>query len=277
MPLPATVASQLIREIVERLEDVSDPIDASELRGALRRLRNAQRTADAGDLGALFNTIGIVCLRLRDFRSALDAHRNAAKYDTHHAGYLSNVAACLIELGQFSQALTVMRDAMARPLKHPGVESCILGNMAEAEYHLGNHDTARRRYAEATRIVDQTSTLELLNLAGTAAVLGADEDAVELFARAVAVGKGVELGEAPAIEFVLADPVCLKVAETRPPSLHEAIMRVGARHDTGAPPEHQIGAHVTLSPAALSAVQEMVEHPPEPTKTLRMVFDGHRA
>lgn len=277
MPAPATAASQLIQEIVDRLDDLADPMDASEARAALRRLRHAQRTAHVSELAALFNTIGSVCFRVQDLQSALDAHRNAARYDTRNAAYLSNVAACLIELGQFQQALPVLRDAMARPLKLPGVEPCILGNMAEVEYNLGNHDVARKRFEEATQLADQERPQDLLNLASTAAVLGVDEDAVEFLARAIAVAKGMTLDETPAIEFVLAEPDRLGVADTRHVSLREALARVAARHNAEAPPEHQLGAQITLSPAGLASVEELIEHPPEPTRTLRMVFDGHRA
>jgi tetratricopeptide (TPR) repeat protein len=271
--LPATVASQLLRETGERLDDPATLIETPELRAMLGRLRSAQRNARPDELAPLFNAIGIVCYRLRDFRDALDAHRNAARYDTSNAGYLSNAAACLCELKQLPQALAALREAKARPRKSPGSEVCILSNTAELEHHLGNLEEARVVFEAAVRSVDPARSSDLFNVATTAAVLGADEDAAELFARSIAVAKGIDLGETPAIELVLADPDGLKIARARSLPLGDALTRVAARHNAQIPPEHQLTTQISLPHAALTALNGLVEHPPIPTDTLRRVFD----
>jgi tetratricopeptide (TPR) repeat protein len=251
--VPVTVVSELLGEIVQRFSDPTTPVGQSELRSMLRRLRSAQRDVNPDDLAPLFDTIGLVCVRLRDFGTALDAHRNAARYDKFDAAYPNNIAACLIELGQLPQALAALRDASARPLKRPGIDLCILANTAEIEHRLGNHDAARRAFDEALRSVDPKRPIDLINAASTAAVLGAEEDAVELFARCLAVTRGVDMGNIPALDFVMAHPDAQKIAGDKSPQLGAALKSVAARNVAEVPPEHQVSAQVTLPPAALSA------------------------
>jgi hypothetical protein len=109
-----------------------------------------------------------------------------------------------------------------------------------------------------------------------AAVLGADEDAVELFARSIAAACGVDLGETPAIVFLRADPDRMKAAAQNP-ALEAVLARVAARHDEPTPPEHQLVTQIALPPAARTALDELVEHPPDPTEELRKLFDEPRA
>ena len=225
----------------------------------------------------MFSAIGLVCFRLRDFKSALDAYRNAARYNNSNADHLSNAGACLCELKQFPQALSTLREAKARPRQSPESEVYILGNIAEVERHLGNHEAARAAYDEAARRVNRERPLDLFNIAVTAAVLGAEEDSAEFFALALAVASGIELGETPAIEFVLADPDRFKIATARSEDLSDALERVAARHNAQIPSEHQTNTQITLPHAALTALNELIEHPPVPTTTLRMVFDESRA
>ena len=276
VPLPATVASQLIRELAERLNDPSAPMAPGELRAALAQLRRAQRNARAEDLAAVFDAIGVVCGRLGEFKEALDAHKNAARYDTSRATYLTNAACCLIALERFPEALACLRDANARPQKSQLDELLILISTAEIHRHLGNHNAARIAFEEALLRVDPASSWHLFAAASAAANLGADEDAVELFARSMAVARGVDLGETPAIEFLRTSPGHMKAAP-QSASLEAALARVAARHDAPIPPEHQLVTQISLPPAALTALDELVEHPPDPTESLRQLFDEPRA
>lgn len=236
-----------------------------ELRAALGRLRRAQRNAQSAELAPLFDMSGHVYFRLGNYQEAIDAHRNAARYDKYNAAYPNNVACCLTELGRFSQALEALRDASARPIKPSGLEVAISLNIAEAHHHLGDFEASRRAYAEALRNVSLVRPGDMLAVAGTAATMGAEDDAVEFFARALAVARGVELGENPAIEFVRADPDHLKVARAKSRALENAILQVGARYDNPPPPEHALTTQIILPEATFRAFLEMIDHAPEPT------------
>ena len=276
MPVPATVASQLLRELSERLSDPSAPMDRRELRAALAQLRRAQRAARADELAAVFDTIGTVCSRLSEFGEALDAHRNAARYDTTLATYLTHAACCLIALKRFPEALTCLRDAKARPNKGSEDELLISISTAQIHHHLGNYGAARVAFEEALQRVDPSRPADLFLVAIATADLGADEDAVELLARSLAVARGVDLGETPAIDFLRASPDFM-VAAAQQTSLEAAVARVAARQDGPIPPEHQLVTQIALPPAALTMLDDLVEHPPDPPEGLRKLFDEPRA
>jgi tetratricopeptide (TPR) repeat protein len=267
---------ELIRELSEPVADVSLPMSPGELRAALAKLRRAQRDAPAELLAPLFCLIGTVCHRLCKFGEALDAHRNAARYDSSNALHLINAANCLIELRRFREALDCLRDARARPRKGPGAELGIFLTAAEVHHHLGEHSAARSAFDEALSHVDSASHAELFRVAIVAAAIGAEDDATELFARYLAVARGIELGETPAIELIRTSPQSLKTAIAEYPALRAALAHVGARHDEPPPAEHQVNTQIALSPDAFSTLLDLVERPPEPTATLRRLFDESR-
>lgn len=277
VPQPVTVVSQLICEIAARFDDPSIPVEAPELRTMLARLRREQRNAPAGELATLFNSIGLVLVRLGNWRDALDAFRNAARYDRDCAYFPNNVAHCLAELGRFPEAMATLRDAVERPEKPPGVLVCILTTKAEIQHHLGDEKAARESYEEAVRRADSARAIDFHNVAVTAAVLGLEEDATELFARSMALARGVDLAERDAVEFLLSDPDYLKAGGQRSAVLHAALMSVAQRHAADIPHEHQVSARVDLEARERDTVNEMLAHPPEPTAALRRVFDEPRA
>ena len=277
MPVPATVASQLISDLGERVNDSSTPMSPRELRAALADLRAAQRDAPAEVLGSLFSIIGAVCHRLHRYQDALDAHRNAARYDKRDAMHLSNAAGCLAQLGRHREALDCLRDARARLNNDRGVEVAILLNTAQARHYVGERAAARDAFDEALPHVDLTNHVELFRVAAAAATLGAEDDAAEFFARFLSVASGVELGETPAIEFIRRCPDHLKAVLAEHPSLERALAAVGARHDASIPDEHQLRTQIALPPIALTSLFDLVDHPPEPTEALRTLLNAPRS
>lgn len=267
---------ELISELHPRVNDSSTPMSPGELRAALANLRAAQRDAPVEVLGSLFGMIGAVCYLLHRFQEALEAHRNAARYDRMGAEHPSNAAVCLIELRRFQEALDCLRDARARPRKDPGIEVAILLNTAQARRYLGDNAAARDALDEALPRIDPRSTTDLFRVAATAAVLGAEDDAVELFARCLSVASGVELGETPAIEFIQAIPDHQRMVPLEHPLLASAIAAVGARHDASIPEEHQLQTRIALAPTALTSLFDLVDNPPEPTEALRSLLNAPR-
>jgi tetratricopeptide (TPR) repeat protein len=268
---------ELLRDLQERVNDSSTPMSPRELRAALANLRAAQRDAPAEMRGSLFGMIGAVGYRLHKFQEALDAHRNAAQYDKLGADHPSNAAGCLIELKRFREALDCLRDARARPRKDPGIEVAILLNTAQARHYVGEHAAARDAFNEALPRVDPTSHVDLFRVAATAAILGAEDDAVEFFARYLSVASGAELGEIPALEFIRASPDRLKTVMAEHPLLESALAGVGARYDEPIPAEHQLRTQIALPPATLTSLFDLVDHPPDPTEAMRRLLDAPRS
>jgi tetratricopeptide (TPR) repeat protein len=268
---------ELFDALDARVTDFLTPMSPRELRAALADLRVAQRDAPAETLGALFGMIGSVCFLLRDFHAALDAYRNAARYEKLSAEYPCNAAICLVELNRFREALDCLREARTRPHHGPGVEVSILVNTADARHHLGEHAAARSAFEEALTRLDPNSPRDLFNLADTAATLGAEDDAVELFARCLSIATGVEARETAAIDFIRACPDHFKAVLADHPTLGSAFATVGARHDGSIPEEHQLHAQIALDPAALTSLFNLLDHPPEPTEELRSLLNAPRS
>lgn len=252
--------------------DVVTPMTRQELRTALTRLREYQRSAPADELGIIFDTIGFICFRLERYAEGLDAHRNAARYDKGRADFLNNAAACLIELGRYEEALTAIQEARKRPPMSPEIDVCLQLNLAEVRHLQGDRESARIAFEEAVQKLESPVALNLAHVASTASVLGFDDDAVEYAARSVAVAIGADLGETPALEFLREHPEALTGVASRSASLAAAIERVGARYDAPPPPDHRITAQISVPPEALSMLFVLVEEPPEPTPTLRKLF-----
>jgi tetratricopeptide (TPR) repeat protein len=274
-PRPATVVEELWRDLAPRLSDPTVPMSVKELRGALVDLRGARRDARADELAGLFSMIGLVCVRLRDFADALDAHRNAARYEPASANHPANAAAVLLLLKRFQQALDTLRDASTRPHKSPGFEFIMWLNMSQAHHGLGDAAQARLSFEHAIRHADAASYVDLFKLANQAAILGAEDDAVEFFARYVTLAQRGKRGETPAVEVIREAPAGLKARLADLPLLADAIERATARWDAPIPDEHQLAAEIHLSPEAWAKVADLVEQPPAPSEALRRL--GHAA
>jgi len=276
-PRPATVVEELRREVGSRLHDMSLPMSRNELRRALTELRRAQSDAQAEEFGALFTMIGMVYVRLDDPKSAIEAFRNAAHHEPTVADHPGHVASVLLRLTQFQPALDALRDARTKPHKHPGFEFVAWINTAEAYYGLGDGLAARLAFEEGVRHADPASHSDMFKLAHQAAIIDADDDAVEFFARYVTLAQGLERGELPAVEVIRQAPEELKVRLADLPPLAAAIERATARWDAPTPDEHQVAAEIQLDLDAWTKVMELVEHPPAPSETLRRLCHAARA
>ena len=210
-------------------------------------------------MAGLFDTIGSVAYRLRNFQEAHDAHRNAAQYDKRNAGHLVNLAACLIELGRVPEALSTLKAAREKlePGTPPSVAVVLWGNVAEIEFRAGDWDAMRRAYDEAIRLLDPKIPITLLVMADMAATIGFMDDSVELLARAVAAQLEVDLGEQPPMEFLQSRRDSWSFAEDRP-NLQLAFDRVLARGNEPVPVEHQVSTTIELTGRALEAFCDLI-------------------
>jgi tetratricopeptide (TPR) repeat protein len=274
---PIAVIDELARDLGPRLVDLSTVIPRDELRSLLADLRRAQRDAPVEHLGTVFHLLGLVYNRLGDSANALDAHRNAAHYEPTKATHPTNAAMTLINLGRHRQALVAIREALAKPLRAPDLEVTSLLNAAEAHHGLGEVKESRLAFEDALRHLDQGTRSQLYLVAYQAAIIGADDDAVEFFARYVALVQGAERGEIPAVEIIRAAPSEIKEPLAYSPLLAAAIERATARWDAPIPEEHQLPAEINLSPEAWATVMDLVEHPPAPPEALRQLLHVHRA
>jgi tetratricopeptide (TPR) repeat protein len=242
----------------------------------LAELRGIQRSATSKQLGLVFGLIGLAHSRLGEFEEALRAHQEAASYEPENGDHPNNAAGCLMELDRYEEALAQLQEARTRRFNTPGTRLYVLLNMAAIQKVFGERDAARLAFEEALGYVDATSPRDALAVACRAADLGAEEDAVEYFARHLALVRQLDIGDAEAIDFVRESPEQLKEVLNRFVMLRRAVAHVSERYSAPVPAEHRIVTPIELPSTALAALDELVAHPPEPTEKLRRLFDEPR-
>lgn len=276
MHAPVTKAQQLAQEYAPRLNDHSEQVDEVTLRRIITSAKSALADAPKDERGVLFGLVGMAYFRLGSFDKALDAHRNAARYEPTKATHANNAAACLLELARVDEALVQLRVARAKP-DAGDIMVTIHGNEAEALQKLGAHAAARATIIEAASRVASHNHIDLFAVAMQAAAIGCDDTAAEFFARYLAAAQHVELGETPAVDFIRQAPDTLKVRMRSIAALAAAIQRATERHDEADADGGACPAGVVLSPDAWDKVEALLEAPPEPTEALRELLDGRRA
>jgi tetratricopeptide (TPR) repeat protein len=191
-----------LSEYAALLCDRSRPASELELRRILRELEEmVTRTSELELTADLYNLQGICHRRLGQPSKAIDDFRRALQRlrepTSSRAATLSNQASVFLDVGRYREAALSSLEASRIP---EGYNHVTLGNLAEALYRLGETDAASRTFQEALRVADLTSPSHCFNMADQAAVLGLDQDAIELFARFVVRRNGGEGKERPAIE-----------------------------------------------------------------------------
>lgn len=274
-PRPVTVVEELLREFDATIADPSVPMEENEVRHTLRKLRAAQRSAQPDEFARLFNTIGITCGRLKDYQGALDAHRNAAKYDQSTAMYLNNAASALIELKRFDEALETLRRAHAKTVKSSDFEVLARLNASEAYFALGDEKAARREFLEGVMRADPTNRADMFVLSTQAAIIGADQEAVEFFARYIALATKTDLGDTPAVEIIRAAPSETKARLVDLPALAGVIARATESWDAIVPDEHSIATEILLPDEAVARIVSLAERQSAPSDALRQLFNAH--
>lgn len=272
MTLPATKVQELRGQYVELLVDRSTPVDQLTLRRIIRLGELELRNAHPDEIDSLFNLIGLAWDRLGSFERALEAHRNAMRHAPANAVHMNNMASALLELGRPEEGLAMLRKALDLRESAADCDLMIRVNEAEALFKLGDVTAARASLRAAAAIANPSDRHDLFVLAMQSAVIGNEDDAAEFFARHLAAVQGVELGDASAVEFILAAPAELLSGMREIPALSGAIDHVIAREQATPPDES-----VSLSPDALSRLHELVENPPEPGEALRRLLHDRRA
>ncbi len=276
MTQPATKAEQLAQEYMPLLNDSSASMDELTLRRLIKTFQSEVADASWSERGVLFCLIGMAWFRLGSFEKAVEADKNAARYEPDEATHPNNMAAALLELGRVDEALVQLRAARSKGVVDRKTMLTVLGNEAEAHFRLGATAPARAALAEAVKLADPRDHIESFVLAMQAANIGCDDDAVEFFARHLALVQNTELGETPAAEFVRAAPDDLKARMREVASLSAAVQRVTARFDA-TEPAAEPRATVDLTRAQQEELSNLLENPPAPTDALRRLMHERHA
>jgi tetratricopeptide (TPR) repeat protein len=188
------------------LHDWSRTVNDLDLRRALVDLEKLKTQVTGGQRAHTYTLLGAVYKRMGRKEDALACLR-AAMMLAPTAKTKCNFAAALSDLGRIEDALEVLGAAADDDDR----SLIILSNLASALMAAGSAHHAREVYQHAATVANFGNKDDLFFLAGMAAMVEADAEAVELFARFLARDRGESLGDAPALQYVhacLDDPRC---------------------------------------------------------------------
>lgn len=223
-----TVAFDMkLEEYGRRLADHSVPVPELELRSILREV--SQLAGNAGDhnLDAyVYNLMGLCYVRLSKLDKAADQFRLALQRvrepGPRRAGILSNQAAAFLALGRFKEAAQAAIEA-ARYHR----DAVTLANLAESLARLGEFEMAEDVYADAVEALDTDKTdnaARVFDLAVTAAEIGFDQKAIEMFSRFLVL-RGLASSPREASGISIASNEDVRVAYEHIPALNAVIQR----------------------------------------------------
>jgi len=273
MSVPATQAQELVARYAALLDDASQHLDETVLLGILAETKRLLPSARPIDRGRLHMLRGVVYTRLQRHQDSLHEHKLARMLDPTEADHANNIAAALLNLGRAEEALEYLRQARAQQ-PTPQLKLLIALNEAEAYARLGETRAAFTAFEQAVALASARSASDAFSLALAAAELGADHEAVEFFARYLALVQGVALGDEDAVDFVRRAPDALWARARALPALHGALARVLAQDDDPAPEAMQVRNRIVLGPDAIEMVDRLLEHPPAPTDALRRLMQS---
>ncbi len=269
MTLPATKAQKIAEAYLPRLA-AHESMDDLTARRAIREAEAALGPSSLPERAAMFQVIGIASARLGKLTKAAAAFRNALHCDPHAAEHRTNLAACLADMGQFAEALTVLHEADPRD-RHAAFVVDL--NRADAYRGLGDRPAALASLRLAVQRLDPANAEEAFMLASQYAAMTLEDDAVEWLGRASALSRGADAGDTPALDLFDAAPESLRRRVEELPVLLKAVaaLRASRAEEGTAPPA------VQLSAQQLDRLARLVEQPPEPTEALRALVRDSRA
>jgi tetratricopeptide (TPR) repeat protein len=273
VPAPAKAAQVAVAEIVPKMNDLFRELTTEELRSYVTELRAVQKHADLAALPKVFSAIGQALFLLGDINGAFDAMKNAARYDDGVAVYWNNIACCHIARGEARQALECIKKARSRKFEAPDDEVVVACTYAEVLYRTGDVAEGRTAFRELIKKCSRGRASDWFHAADCASALGWDDDAIELLARAIAVGRSEDLGERSAADYVRDHPDLVRAVSFRSKTLGDTLARsIVSRDDAGGVPE--LSARVELTPEERTAIDALLEDLPTASDGLRRIFDG---
>lgn len=269
MAQPLTEAEQFYNDAVGVLQDRTVEIPELSLHRFVRDAKSRMDDAQGLGLWALWTIVAKAKQRLAELatlplarrvdhlRAALEAHKQALHYNESDVSTLISLGKVLGELDDERGALEYL--ARAERVVQKGTENhaLVLLNQSAAYHHLGERDLARSHFARAVPMCDAGNARLLQQLAVNAALLGYEDDAVELLARALTAMQGVDLGDRLPIDILRAALPELAHVQM-PPMLARAVAAVARRADEPIPDDMATSAGVTLSPAGWDRFLEVL-------------------
>ncbi len=264
-PAAKTKAMALHEQCASSLHNLSKPLD---ILGAARLLKEFNRELDDADFtgkAQLFALIGIVKFRQGKFDEALKAYRNADMYRPNQPAFSNSIGASLMCLGDVREAIDVFEAMVSRfSLSGANALTCY-SNLAEAYWRLEDPDKSRKNMLDAIRHTDLSDQSQLFQLALQHAIIGWNNDATELFARAIAVRADQPRGDGPAAELLTKLEPNWRESFAHVPELVASVERVIANDEAEAH-SPELSTWGTTDPVATKALFDLPDSMARPVE-----------
>jgi tetratricopeptide (TPR) repeat protein len=263
-PLAEPAAQPLVNEVCRRLNDPADKLDPFTLRRYQRDLQAALRDAPSEIRGSLYGTIGTILHRLGEDGPALDAYRNAARWQPGAADHENNIAAILLARGQLDEGLKHLARAQAIASGDSWMRVALACTEAKVRRELGEHAAARIAFERAVSAVDPSEKTMYLRLALSASELDYENDAVELFARYLATSAAYDRpSDESALEVIRRHHAEAARVLDLWPTLAVLVQRMSAKWDAPTPGEHEIRTNIELAAEAWAELCHLAQLAPD--------------
>ncbi|WP_434047126.1 MULTISPECIES: tetratricopeptide repeat protein [Sorangium] len=215
----------------EKIQALSDEIDnwiSGQAEFSLRRIiqecLKLLKVTSHSDADVIYSIMGTAHMRLGDTNEALRCYENAVRLKPSDGRHKRNVGTVLIVLGRVSDAVQMFAEALDLPDNR---RFLTYANMAEALALLGLHEDAYDAFQEALATANLNSPHDALLLAAQAADIGADREAVDLFARHIRLRQGAWSNRS-SVEVIREAPEHLKAGLVHARALSDVIARAEA-------------------------------------------------
>ncbi len=262
-PLAEPAALSLLNEVTSRLNNPAERLDPFTLRRYERQLKAELRTAPVELWGPIHAALGTIFHSMGDNRDALDAFRNAVRFQPDVADHENNLAAILFVLRDYQEGLRHL--ARAQELVTNNAEMLATLLCLEAKGRQALHDEGAERFAfERAVSVAPAEGNPQLRLALNAADLGYENDAAEFLARFLASEARYQRpDDEPAVAVIERHRSEAGRILQLWPGLRRSVNLVIECWTSPVPSEHEIGAHVELPPSAWAKLRSLAQLGPD--------------
>jgi len=221
MNAPALKVTQYLRD----LDDRTRPMTQLQLRSIIKDCKRTLEQVSSYEAVPLYTAMAFAARRLELYADGYRYAQCAAKLDPNsHVGKL-NLGAALVDVGKHYEAMDLFASLSGSDVV-PGY--LIFANTAECLARIGLNDDARSAFQDALSVANMSDPQVLIVLAEQAALIDAQDAALELVARAVARCTNTEMGERSALDIIADAPIPLRQAIDEKSALRLAIERARA-------------------------------------------------
>lgn len=220
MNAPARKVDQYLRDLGDRIQ----PMSEFALRAIIVDCKRTLTQVSPYDAVPLYEAMAIAAKRLGHYADGYKYAQCAYNLDSKNPVLKMNLAVALADIGKYDEALDMFASLTGTDVP----EYLLLANIAECLARIGLIDDAQEAFQDALRVANMSDAQQLMVLAEQAALIGADDAALELIARVVACSTKTSLADKSPLEVITSAPESLREAVNEKVPLRMVIQRVSA-------------------------------------------------